>query len=82
MLRLKPFSKEYTGLAIEIVGVVGGEKLPAAAFAATAFHFRMPLQIICQAFRHNRALAHHLDAGRKKLPDLVHQQGIMGTGEE
>lgn len=72
MLRLKSFSKEYTGLAIEIVGVVSGEKLPAATFAATAFHFRMPFQIIDQAFRHNRPLAHHLDTGWKKLFDLIH----------
>lgn len=81
MLRLQCFSKEYTGLAVEIVGVIGGEKLPAAAFAAAVFHFRMPLQVIGQAFRYNRSLAHHLDIGRKELFDLVQQQGVMGTGQ-
>ena len=69
-------------MVIKILDRIGGKKAGSACFAALFGYFGVMDEVLLQAGGYNLALWQNADAGWGKLPDLIHQQGIMRTGKQ
>jgi len=73
--------KELGRMIIKVLGGAGGVKFELAAFAALLLNFRMAIEVYFKALGDDAALGDDGDAFGGKLPDLIHQHGVMRAGE-